>query len=498
MKSLRLSTARALLFALALALAFASCSPKQEPEFPPQQEQPGGESPDNPGGGEQPDNPGGGENPDVPGGGGEQPDNPDTPDTPDQPDTPGFPELELNFTGVWEDLYKGESTQVSCSLTGGDPNAEHELEYLSSAPGVASITQDGVLKALSPGSTLVSVGVKGTGLRIERTYYVVDLHQLKSQYSPELVMFKGQTIYYKSVMQSWDFFDDWFYVCQVCGAPHTLTFTRKPVLEETPQTYMHLRYYGHGDNIFVERCPDGDYLWVSNYGTLESGATNRYSESQVLSRVKFVPGALLLPADAHDNYLIPGMKKLIAAFDEDNGRVAIWSRDASGQAWINVYDKKVLQALPQEDIQLSYSISYGSPVVTERPVVRGRNLLKTTPLHKFKLPFNGAPQGFDYHHDKVYFFRGSGAEAEDRQAGTGRNRATAYYINTGSKILVQVNIPWVDDVQLLNDEGLTDLGYFEPEGIKVKDGVIYLGFASKDAGDSPERRVNIFKYPIYF
>jgi hypothetical protein len=54
----------------------------------------------------------------------------------------------------------------------------------------------------------------------------------------------------------------------------------------------------------------------------------------------------------------------------------------------------------------------------------------------------------------------------------------------------------VDDLSLLKSEGLTDLGYFEAEGIKIKDGVLYIGFASRDAGSSPDRRVNIFKYPL--
>ena len=59
-----------------------------------------------------------------------------------------------------------------------------------------------------------------------------------------------------------------------------------------------------------------------------------------------------------------------------------------------------------------------------------------------------------------------------------------------------MSVPWVADLGLLASEGLTDLGYFEAEGIKVKEGILYIGFASKDAGSSPQRRVNIFKYPL--
>ena len=112
------------------------------------------------------------------------------------------------------------------------------------------------------------------------------------------------------------------------------------------------------------------------------------------------------------------------------------------------------------------------------------------------MPFNNVPQGYDWHHGKIWFLRGAAAEAEDVAAGTGKNWATAYLIDCTGKKLTTASVPWVDDLGLLAAQGLTDLGYFETEGIKIKDGVLYLGFASRDAGSSPARRVNIFQYSL--
>ena len=406
-------------------------------------------------------------------------------------------ELGLRFITIWEDLYQGESTSVKCEIIGGDPAAKYTIRYVSSDPSVATVTAAGSVLAKKPGKTVITASIEDTDVSVSRDYYVIDLSQLKRDFSRDLVMVKGHTIFYKAVMQSWDFFDDWFYVNQVCGSPHTLTYTRKPVLSQTPQTYMHLKYYGHGDNMFVERASDGDYLWTSNYGTLEAGQTNRYTDSQVLSRIKFVAGKTMLPEDSNFNFVMPEMKRIIAAYDADNDNVGIWCRSAAGKAWIYVYAMKALMEAQPEFIQLSFSRSYGDPVVTDQPTVLARDLSKITPTIKFQMPFNNVPQGYDFHHNKIYYMRGDGAEKEEREAGTNNNWARVYYISPRSqKTLIQVDLPWVDDLNLLATEGFTDLGYFEPEGIKLKDGVIYLGFASKDAGSSPARRVNIMKYTL--
>ena len=169
-------------------------------------------------------------------------------------------------------------------------------------------------------------------------------------------------------------------------------------------------------------------------------------------------------------------------------RVRMTTLYAIAQSY-NVKDAK------PESVKLSFSRTYGAPAVTDTPTIQARDLSKLTPVYKFRMPFNYVPQGYDYHHNKIYFMRGDGAEEEERVAGTNKNWARVYYISpqTG-KTLVQEDLPWVDDIAMLKSEGITDLGYFEPEGIKVKDGIIYFGFASKDAGKSPERRINIFKY----
>lgn len=422
----------------------------------------------------------------------------------DGPGEPSSPEdippgsLSIGFTGVWEDLAPKESRQLKCEISGEgyDPEKRYDIVYSSSNTAVVRVSPTGVATAVAPGAAVLRAVVHGSDAFVEKTCYVVDLHQLTQPYSPDRVFEKGHTIYARSVMQSWDFFGDWMYVIQIVGAEHAISVTRKPVLGQSPQAYMQLKYFGHGDNMFVERCEDGDYLWISNYGTQEASDKTRYTDSQALSRVKFTSDATLVPGDCTDNYVYPGMKRMIAAYDRENGTVAIWCRDGSGKAWIYVYDLETLKAAPSTAITLKYSITYGNPAVTETPVVQARDLSALTPVLSFKMPFNGVPQGYDWHGNKLYVFQGDGAEAAEVAAGTNRNWARAHLINTRGETLFTVDVPWVDDLALLKDEGITDLGYFEPEGLKIKDGAVYLGFASKDAGSSPARRVNLFRYPL--
>lgn len=415
-----------------------------------------------------------------------------------EPESESEKTLEINFDSPFTDLFPGETCTLTYTL-GGDalePSREYKVLFSSSDPTVATVDARGQVTARKSGSTVIKVTEVDTEVYAERKVYVVNLSQIKAAYDPERKFTCGHTLYYKSVVQSWDFFDDYLYACQVCGSPHTLTFTRKPVHSQDPRAYMHLKYYGHGDNMFVERAFDGDWLWVSNYGTLESGQTNRYTDSQVLSRVKFREGQTFLPSQADLNFVLPGSKRLIAAFDPDNGSVGIWCRNSDGKPWFHVYDIEDIKKAPTEIVQLSYSISYGNPVVSEKPTVKAVNLSKVPALLSFPMPFNYTPQGYDWHHGKIWFFRGAGAEAADVAAGTAKNWATAYLVSPEGKSLVSMSVPWVADLGLLASEGLTDLGYFEAEGIKVKEGILYIGFASKDAGSSPQRRVNIFKYPL--
>ena len=53
----------------------------------------------------------------------------------------------------------------------------------------------------------------------------------------------------------------------------------------------------------------------------------------------------------------------------------------------------------------------------------------------------------------------------------------------------------IADAAKLKEFGMADRGYMEAEGIKVKNGTLYLGFASRMMnGNTDERRANVLKY----
>lgn len=63
---------------------------------------------------------------------------------------------------------------------------------------------------------------------------------------------------------------------------------------------------------------------------------------------------------------------------------------------------------------------------------------------------------------------------------------------TGAQAYPRTKVGAIADMQALTTAGITATGYMEAEGIKMKNGSLWLGFASKSTDDI--RRANIFRY----
>ena len=64
---------------------------------------------------------------------------------------------------------------------------------------------------------------------------------------------------------------------------------------------MKIWFAGHGTNMSVEEDGGEVYLWTSNYASHIDEGSDYYVE-KLISRVKYSPGAELLPEDCDDNY----------------------------------------------------------------------------------------------------------------------------------------------------------------------------------------------------
>ena len=59
-----------------------------------------------------------------------------------------------------------------------------------------------------------------------------------------------------------------------------------------------------------------------------------------------------------------------------------------------------------------------------------------------------------------------------------------------SFVLSQFKIP------VTTEAGITESGYIESEGVKIRRGKLFLGFASQSKKDGNRRRANIFQYEL--
>ncbi len=258
---------------------------------------------------------------------------------------------------------------------------------------------------------------------------------------------------------------------------------------------MTLNFTGHVSNFTLECASDGKrYIWVDNFSSKnESGA---YWGSPVVSRILYQEGTTLNAWECTDNYYF-GEKNISVAVDLEGDMMTVLGI-SSGDC--KTYRLSELQALPVEDITLDPVTYGGEPKAeiaetTKAHTIKARDCTGVTPLGQFNIPreknadgSNVSWQGFDIHNGLVYQAQGMG------------------YIDTPSFGMVQVRgidgsvvvplttIKAIEDKEVLNAVGLTDTGYMEPEGIKVRNGKLYIGFANKNSEDI--RMGTIFRYSL--
>lgn len=252
---------------------------------------------------------------------------------------------------------------------------------------------------------------------------------------------------------------------------------------------MEMRYFGHGSNFSLEKDGDKLFIWIGNYASKNS--SGEYWYDQIISRVPVVNEAVVNPWDCTDNYYF-GERNISVAIDKEHDRLTILGI-SSGR--IRTYSLSALQALPVTDVVLE-SIIFGGDTApdTEQSkvyTVKARDCRNVTPLGDFSITRETGIswQGFDVYGDVVYQMRGNGNDNDSAKASTGW---LYIYKIDGTPILQKAPVKAIEDLARLKDFEITDTGYMEPEGVKVRRGTLYIGFASKNSGNV--RKGTIFKY----
>lgn len=253
---------------------------------------------------------------------------------------------------------------------------------------------------------------------------------------------------------------------------------------------MTLNYFGHGSNFTLEDTGSG-YIWIGNYAS--KNTSGEYWGDQVVSRVPIKDGATVNPWDCTDNYYFDETN-LSVAVDFENDRLTILGI-STGR--IRTYKLSELRALPIESVTLK-PLTYGGDKApdaetTVTHTIQARDCRKATPIGDFSIQrWNGVSwQGFDVCGDLIYQMQGNGNNNDGKTASTGW---LLVYKLDGTIVLDRTPIKAIEDLTKLKQWGITDTGYMEPEGVKVRGGNLYIGFASK--GSKDERRGTIFKYSL--
>lgn len=257
--------------------------------------------------------------------------------------------------------------------------------------------------------------------------------------------------------------------------------TRKITTSETACAYkMTLKYFSHVDGIHLEKAENGDYyFWIPNYGSRASNG--KYTHPQTLSRVKMKDGKTLTQPDATDTYWF-GTTDVHAAFDVDNDLVSIFSQY---DGTMKIYRLSEVLAAPVKNITLINSIIYGGaessdPEWAGKPVVAAHDCSTLKPVHSLTysyLNMGRSWQTYTIYNGRIYFL----LQYATPTNGMEKQSVIDVVDYNGNIIKQDIKQPFADDMPSLLKYNFTDeiKRTMEPEGIQIKDDVLYILYAAK-------------------
>ena len=249
---------------------------------------------------------------------------------------------------------------------------------------------------------------------------------------------------------------------------------------------MRIAYASHGTTCSLEETPEGDYIWLPTYGTKTS--SNEYKRDQLFTRVKFEDGKEWLPDDTElqlNSYYLGDYDNLLPSIDFKNGHIGIRYLDLNDNNWVAVYNLKDIVDSPIKQITLKQSIKRGGesngPIKGEEIInhmsFKAHDCSAIKPLYKFSFDTKNALgnsvvtgsghslQGFCVDDGYAYMIYGW---PENFDGGY------SVYSYEGRQVVTRQLFTFLQDRENLSKHKIADTK-FEPEGIRVKNGRMYLG-----------------------
>lgn len=382
------------------------------------------------------------------------------------------------------------------------------LKWTSSDKEIATVSEAGVVTGVKVGKAVIQVASADDAVNASMTVTVASneyLSQLEQGFEDGIVYSKGVKLVRNSVIQSIDVDSKGvLYYTQIAGTDEHNLHVIRGAANANYTDYMTFSFFGHGTNMALEEAEDEKYVWLGCYGT--RGSDNSYGGSQTVCRIKYQAGNAYTPAQATDQYYLPGVRNIHPAVNTESDLLAVTSSGGSETGrMFRVYKLSEAKNSATTQMKLASSIKYGGgtsgiPEVTETPTVKVHDLSKLTKLAEFRVVEGSSSadaighypfQGFEVGNNRIYYYEGEGNNNDGAKA------STAYvtvFDFSGQVVKKRSKVAPISDMGALKNNGITTTGYMEAEGIKVHAGKLYLGFASKSTDDV--RRAVVLRYNI--
>lgn len=333
------------------------------------------------------------------------------------------------------------------------------------------------------------------------TEYHQLLNKLKNPLSKSLIYSQSVSLVRNSVMQCFDvdskgtiFYD------QVGGALAHVVFMMRALPNQSVFDHMQFKYVGHGTNIAVEEQGAERYIWINSIGTKKSDGS--YGSNLAFSRVRYSPGSVVEHYGG-ETYYLPGKTNIHPAIDQQNDILAVTTSGGNDPLrYFYIYKLSDARKLEETNVTMS-AVKFGGeetgvPEQTIKHTLKIKDLSRLTPIASFSIKpetsknqLNSyAFQGFDIAGEVIYFYEGEG---NSNKIENGPSNAFVTILDyKGNKKADRTRVEAIANMVNLKHHDITDTGYMEAEGIKFKNGVLYIGFASRGTDD--KRKANVFQY----
>ncbi|MBR0028896.1 MAG: Ig-like domain-containing protein [Bacteroidales bacterium] len=395
--------------------------------------------------------------------------------------------------------------------------------WSSSDPDVATVSASGLVRGVDTGSARITVSALGKTAVCNVSVqgdspsagpagdgYLDPRDALALPLNSNLIHSLGTQLARKSnVMQGWDFTDaSHYYYSQAPANLYSQYISFVPGPSQGCSNYMTLERFGHMTQIVAEKASDGKtYIWCNSNGQAMSDG---YGNSLSISRLEYKAGETLSGGYAGDMFIMSKQYSgkpyvdLQVSVDFDYRRLLVGGRVSGVNTRFHwVYDLDEVLALPLKDVTLTVSVGgYLDGDGEARKVTRSfkaRDLSDAKQLGYFEVPRGADPtktyyyshQGHAVYGNYVWFYEGEAlSDAHPSLA-----FITVYDYN-GKVVIPRTEVAALKDSDLMRKLGFTYDGSAEAESLKIKDGVLYLGFTGHSSAASSNRIQNILKYDL--